>query len=408
MILYLGSAQMFSNVVRIVSGLLVAGFVIPEVLGTFNGIGIIMGYLPILQLGIMNGLNRDLPYYFGKGEFEKARKYASVTQFWELFLSVLAFSVLIFLSAFYLLKSNFIFAAGFFSYALASIHHYYGMNYLQVLFRTNQDFNKLSSITLIVSIISLVSVLLVWKWKFYGLCLRSIITFTVEIFLLWRWKPLSVKPKFDFAILKEINKVGLPIFIVGIIFSLWSTVQNTFVLRLGGAEAFGLFQLALMIETSLGVVVFSVSQVVYPKMAFEYGAGKNIKELLQVSFKPILFIFVFLIPSIVIAWIFLPYAVEWLLPKYIDGVEAAQWTMLLLFVSIWAVNNNIFNVIKKQQDFLVSIIAGMLVYTFVLFIMHRFDGFSLKHFPQAMLIGKASQLMLGYFFIWKYSKSKSR
>lgn len=406
MILYLGSAQMFSNVVRIISGLLVAGFVLPEVLGTFNGIGIVMGYLPILQLGIMNGLNRDLPYYFGKGEFDKAKKYASVAQFWELSLSVLVFSILIFLSVFYFFKGNLLFAAGFFSYALASIHHYYGMNYLQVLFRTNQDFNRLSSITLIISVISLASVLFVWKWKFYGLCLRSTVTLLVEVFLLWKWKPLSVKPKFDFAILKEINKVGLPIFIVGIIFSLWSTIQNTFVLKLGGVEQFGLFQLALMIETSLGVVVFSVSQVVYPKMSFEYGKGKGIKDLLQVSFKPILFIFLFLIPSILIAWIFLPYAVNWLLPKYVNGVGAAQWTMLLLFISIWAVNNNIFNVIKKQGDFLISIIAGMLVYTAALLILHHYEGFSLKHFPQAMFIGKCSQLLIGYFFIWRYLNSK--
>jgi O-antigen/teichoic acid export membrane protein len=405
MILFLGSAQMFSNVVRIISGLLVARFVLPEMLGTFNGIGIIMGYLPIMQLGIMNGLNRDLPYYFGKGEYDRAKNYASVTQFWELTLSLMAFSVLTFLSVFYLFRSNFIFAAGFFSYALASIHHYFGLNYLQVLFRTNQDFNKLSSITIIISIISLLSVFFVWKWKFYGLCVRSVVTVITELFLLWKWKPLSVRPKFNFAILKEINKIGLPIFIVGIIFSLWGTFQNTFVLKMGGAEKFGLFQLALMIETSMGVIVFSVSQVIYPKMAFEYGAGKKISELLRLSFKPILFIFIFLIPSIFIAWIFLPYAVEWLLPRYVKGVEAAQWTMLLLFISIWAVNNNVFNVVNKQGDFLISIIIGMAVYIIVLFVLNT-NGFSLKHFPQAMIVGKGSQLVVGYLFLLKYLKHK--
>jgi len=397
---------MFSNVVRIISGLLVARFVLPELLGTFNGIGIIMGYLPILQLGIMNGLNRDLPYYFGKGEFERARKYASVTQFWELSLSLLAFSILVFLSVYYFFKSNYLFAAGFFSYALASIHHYFGLNYLQVLFRTNQDFNKLSSITLIISIISLLSVLFVWRWKFYGLCVRSVVTLTTELFLLWKWKPLSVKPKYDFAVLKEINKVGMPIFIVGIIFALWSTIQNTFVLKLGGAEEFGLFQLALMIETSMGVIVYSVSQVVYPKMAFEYGAGKDVKDLLRLSYKPILAIFILLIPSVFIAWIFLPYAVNWLLPKYGNGVEAAQWTMLLLLISIWAVNNNIFNVLKKQGDLLISILLGMVAYTITLFFLQSINGFSLKNFPQAMIVGKLSQLIIGYFFIWRYLKTR--
>ena len=302
MILYLGSAQMFSNVVRIISGILVARFVIPELLGTFNGLGIIIGYLPILQFGIMNGLNRELPYHFGRGETEKAKSFASVAQFWELFLSSASFSILLFLAVFYFFRSNFLFAAGFFTYAFASIHHYFGLNYLQILFRTNQDFNKISSITIIISIISLISVVFVWKWNFYGLCLRSLSMITTELLLLWKWKPLVVKPQFDIKIFKEISKIGLPIFIVGIIFSLWGTIQNTFVLKMGGVTQFGFFQLAIMIESSLGVIALSVAQVVYPKMAFEYGAGREIKDLLKLSLKPILAVFFLLIPSILLIW----------------------------------------------------------------------------------------------------------
>jgi len=407
MILYLGSAQMFSNAVRIISGLLVAKFVLPHVLGTFNGFALIISYLPLLQFGIMNGLNRDLPYFLGKGEVAKAKEYASVSQFWELSLSILVFIILTLLAVYYLFESNYLFAAGFFTYALASVHHYYGLNYLQVLFRTNQDFNKLSSITVIISIISLLSVLLVWKWNFYGLCLRSVITVLVELILLWKWKPLSVKPIFNFQILKEVNKVGLPIFIVGIIFLMWGTFQNTLVLKLGGAEQYGFFALALMIESSLGVVALSVSQVIYPKMAFEYGAGKKVKDLLKLSIKPILAIFVLLIPSIIIAWIFLPYFVNWLLPNYIGGVEAARWTLLLLLVSIWAVNNNIFNVLQKQRDLLTSIIIGMIIFAVALYILQYLRGFSLVNFPQAMLIGKLSQLIISYLFIGKYLNLKS-
>jgi O-antigen/teichoic acid export membrane protein len=404
MILYLGSAQMISNVARIISGLLIAKFVVPELLGTFNGIGIIMGYLPILQLGVMNGLNRELPYYFGKGEYEKARGFASVSQSWEIILSCISFAVLLFLALFYFFKSNYLFSAGFLTYAFASIHHYLGLNYLQILFRTNQDFNKISTIALIISLVSLVSIIFVWKWNFYGLCMRNLIITTAEFYLLWRWKPLAVKPVFDLNILKEISKVGIPIFLVGLIFSLWSTIQNTFVLKMGGAEQFGLFQLALMIEASLGVVALSVSQVVYPKMAYAYGAGKKISDLLKISFKPITAVFLFFIPIIIISWIFLPYAVNGIIPKYIEGVAAGRWTLLLLLISILDVNNNLFNVLKRQKDYLISILIGILVYILVLFLFQRMHGFSLIHFPQAMFIGKLTQLAISFIFIYSYSR----
>ena len=405
MIIYLGSSQMISNVLRIINGILVARFMLPEMLGTFNGFGIILSYLPILQLGVMNGLNRELPYCFGKGEIDKAKGYASVAQFWELSLSILAFLILAFFAVYYLFQSKYIYAAGFFTYALSSIHHYYGLNYLQILFRTNRDFNNLSNITLIVSIASLVSVLLVWKWHFYGLCIRSVFTIAVEMFFLWKWKPLSVIPKMDYRIVKEIMKVGLPIFIVGIVFALWGTLQNTLILKLGGAEQYGYFALAFMIEGSMGIIVYSVAQVIYPKMAFEYGEGKRVKELLKLSFKPILFVFIFLIPSILVVWNILPFVVDLLLPKYINGIDAARWTMLLVIISIWGVNNNIFNVLKKQKDFLISIVIGMIIFAITLFVLYNINGFSLIIFPQAMLIGKGTQLVIAYLYIMNYQRN---
>lgn len=406
MILVLSSAQMISNGIRIVSGLLVASFILPKDYGTFTGIGVILGYLPLFQMGVMNGLNRELPYCFGKGDIDKAKEYASVTQFWELFLSALSFSVLTLISFYFLFQSHYIYAAGFFTWAIASINYYYGDNYLHILFRTNNDFNKISIITLILATTALATVLLVWKWKFYGLCVRAIILIAIELLLLWRWKPLAVLPKWDYSIFKEIIKIGLPIFIVGIAFTLWRTLQNTLVLKLGGAEQFGFFSLALMIEGSVGIVAFSIEQVIYPKMSFEYGKGKGIKELLKLSYKPILYTFLFLIPSIIIGWMLIPYFVEWLLPKYYGGVDAARWTLLLLLFSIFGVNNSLFNVLKKQKDLLISLSFGILSFISTLFSLYYLKGFSLVIFPQAMIVGKLVQLTIGYFYISIYLKNE--
>ena len=405
MIIYLGSSQMISNIVRIISGILVAGFVLPEILGTFNGIGIIIGYLPILQLGVMNGINRELPYCFGKGEIDKAKGYASVAQFWEIALSLMAFLVMTLIAVYYLFQAEYVFAMGFLTYGLSAIYHYYGQNYLQILFRTNHDFNKLSNISLIVTFVSLITVILVWKWQFYGLCIRSTILVAVEMYFLWKWKPFFVMPVWDFQLLKEIVNVGMPIFIVGIVFALWTTLHNTLILKMGGVEQFGLFSLALMVGGSVGIFTSSIEQVIYPKMSYEYGKGNGINDLLKLSYKPILYTFLFLIPSIFIGWIMLPFFVDWFLPNYSPGIEAARWTMLLLLVGIWGVNNNVFNVVKKQKDLFYSIVAGVFVFTVALFGLYNFKGFSLVIFPQAMLIGKLTQLSIAYLYLFYYHKN---
>ncbi|HEY3388742.1 MAG TPA: oligosaccharide flippase family protein [Prolixibacteraceae bacterium] len=402
MIIYLGSAQMISNVARIIGGLLVASIIIPKLYGIFTGIGIVIGYLPILLFGVMNGLNRELPFCLGRGERNKAMDYASVVQFWELGLSIISFSFLTFISIYYLFQTNYIFAAGFFTYALSSVHYFYGINYLSILYRTNNDFNKLSNILLISAAVSFVSILLVWKWQFYGLCIRAILTSVVELYFFWKWRPFSVVPKWDLQILKEVLKVGFPIFTVGLVSTLWATLQNTFVLKFGGAEQFGLFALAVMIENSMGIIETSVSHVIYPKMAFEYGAGKGVKELLKISLKPILFSFFVLLFSIAAGWYLIPFFVEWLLPKYIGGIEAARWTLFLLLASILGVNNSIFNVLKKQKDYLISLLIGIFAFIVLLVVLYYENGFSLVIFPQSMLFGKIIQLVIGYFYISKY------
>ncbi len=56
-------------------------------------------------------------------------------------------------------------------------------------------------------------------------------------------------------------------------------------------------------------------------MSYEYGTGKGINDLLKLSYKPILYTFLFLIPTIFIGWIILPFFVNWLLPKYVMALK---------------------------------------------------------------------------------------
>lgn len=47
-----------------------------------------------------NGLNRELPYYLGKGNKEVAHNFASVAQYWEILLAIISCSILFILGVF--------------------------------------------------------------------------------------------------------------------------------------------------------------------------------------------------------------------------------------------------------------------------------------------------------------------
>jgi O-antigen/teichoic acid export membrane protein len=402
MILFLGSSQMISNVIRIVSGLLIAKLVLPQTLGLFNGYGLILGYLPILQVGVMNGLNRELPYLFGKNKPEQANKIAAVAQFWELGLAILVSTVLIILATIQLSHGHYIQAAGYFTYALVSFHKFYGINYLHILFRSNSDFNKLSVITLVVALFSLVLILPVWLWGFYGLGLRLILVSLIEFGLLWEFKPLIVKPRFETVVFKEIVKVGFPIYVVGYVFALWTVIQNTIVFKYGGSQQYGFFSLSIMVQASLAILIGAVTSVLYPKLAFEFGKGATVKTLLQLSFKPVFIVFAILVPSVIILWYLLPIVVTIWLPKYIGGIQAAQWTLLTLLISVFGTFNVIFNVVKRQKDYLISIVAGIVSYLGMIYSLYSIHGFTLVMFPKAMMVGLFVQIVISFIYLNSY------
>lgn len=404
MMLNTASSQMYSNIITILGGLITARLVVPEVYGCYNSYGLIISYLPILQIGISNALNRNLPYYIGKGD--KGRAYAEVanSHAWELLLSCVCSMILIMLCLYNITKGDYDSAWGFGTFAVTAFYSIYGTYYLGILYRTNRDFNKLARITITVTTTSFLAIILVYWWGYEGLCLRQVLTCVLNLYLLWLWKPLDIKPKFNKDIFKSMLKIGIPIFIVGIVYSYWGTINNTIVLKLGGTEQFGLYALATMVFSVLGIFSNSITQVLYPKMCQAYGGGASISEVCKLPVKYVLVILVCLIPTIAIIWILLPFVVEFLLPNYLEGVKAAQWMTLLLLPSLFGVFNNAFNIFKHQMDYLKSIILGILIYLITIIILYQYYGYDLAIFPIAMFVGKCAQLISTTYYLRKYIK----
>jgi len=404
MIIGFSGAQLYGNIVRLLSGFIIAKLLLPELLGLFNGFALILGYIVIAQLGIMNALNRELPYLIGKGQRDTALKYASTAQWWEIFLSIISFVVLFSISIYYFYNKNYIYAAGLITFAIAAVYQFYGVNYLQILYRTNGDFNKLSMNSIIVSTVGLIGVLFVWKWAFWGLCLRYIINNLVELLLLWKWKPISVKPVFDKVVFKQLLQIGLPIFFVGVLFSLWGTLHDTLLLKIGGAKNLGLYALTTMILASLTIVSNTINQVIYPKLSLLYGQGKTIKQLYIIPVAPLKVYILLIIPTVVVLYFGIPYLVNYLLPQYNEGINVAQCSLALLIINGFSVYNLMFNVLKRQKDYFISIVVGIVVFVVFLLLLNIYWGFNLINFPMAMIAGRIMQLVIAYLYLKSYLK----
>lgn len=422
----LAGGNLLSSFLRMAGGILQAKFVLPEVLGLFNGIGLVLGYAPFLQLGILNGLNRELPYFIGKGDRARVNELAAAAQAWAIAVSAVVSTTLLAVAGWHLLRGAMWEAAGWATNAVMAFILFYSTTYLQTTYRTAHDFARLAMVNVVQNAVALVLVVLVAVLSFYGMCLRAIISGAAGMALLYWWRPVRVGPKWNLGHLKHLLVIGAPIFGVGQLYAWWSVVDPTLVLLCTGTYGMGLYAMVMVAGSTVELLPSAVSQIVYPRMAEHFGRTHRLADLLRMSVKPTAITAAAMVPTIALAWILVEPVVQWILPKYVEAVPAMRWSLLVPFLSSFFPVLSVFNVVRRQDLYVVAILLGMGTYVgtlmwlvsdmlppaaFVNAVCLALSGSrpelppitnyasALVAFPQAMLAGRAVFVVVCYAFV---------
>lgn len=398
-IAYLTAGNLFSTFLTALGGLIIGRLVDPSTLGLFNGIGLVLSYASLLQLGVLSGLSRELPYFIGAGDRPRAEKMCAAAQAWALALGTGVSAALLGISVWQLARGELWMAAGWFTNALLAAQVFY-TDYLQVTYRTAADFARIAVVRVVGQAALLVFLVLVIPFDFYGLCMRALFAGALTLALLFRWRPVRVGPKIALGDLKHLLRIGLPMFLVGQVLAYWIVVDQTLVLRLGGTRMMGLFSMVIMVRGTVQTLPAAVSQVFFPRLSQKHGEGKSLSELLRDITKPIALTAVALIPMILALWWALGPVTRFLIPQYADAVPAMQWALLLAFATCFEPVITVLTVTRRQTLRLVSILPGIAAYAGCLLWLIR-DEMRLVAFPQAMLVGRTVYILVAYAIIYR-------
>jgi len=317
-------------------------------MGLWNTLFVITSYTFILQLGVINGLNRELPYYLGKNDIDKAYQLAAN----GLFVAMIAGMISLILALF-----SFVYAIWFYNadiltlFTLLAISFiviiYFYQNYLIVTYRTNSAFRKLSNVYLINSLIILVSLILVWKYRYNGFLVRSVV---LSIFLtlgLHLFRPIKkIKPVYKKEHFLTLLKTGIPLFLGGYIGGLAKTINRVFLANFAGIIYVGYYSPALAILVVMNMFPAQVAQYLYPQMSFEYGKTGNKQKLWGWVWKSTFGLILILLPVGIAAWFILPWAIQNFFPAYTSGIFAAQLAVISGILTGSLVGINVLNSIK--------------------------------------------------------------
>jgi O-antigen/teichoic acid export membrane protein len=315
------------NVIQMAANIVILRWLDPEDLGLWQSVMLIQSYSFILQLGALNGLNRELPYSMGAGDDKAAVGLAGTAQS----VAVTAAGLLIAggLGS-WLILSNIMLRYGTLAVFLVSAAEIY-RNYLIVTYRAEKAFGTLANILLCEAIMAIVTLPLVYYFGYWGLAGRYLFLSLFGLTVNFIYRPLHAPLRFRFDHFLTLLKVGLPVYALGYLLTVSGTFPRVILLTESGEEGVklvGLFAPVYAVMTLLQMIPYSIGQYVYPHMSYRYGKTGDPKSLWSIAWKVSIFPLIAAVPAVLACLFVLPWLIDVFFSKYSESIPAVRFGLI--------------------------------------------------------------------------------
>lgn len=379
--LLFSSSSIILSVVKLITGIIIIKWVIPADVGMWNSVSLIQSYAAILQLGALSGLNRELPFFIGKGDNDYTIRLAETANAFITYLNyaLLVICVLVSAYVYFFVSDDVKLLFGILSIGVIIVSAFYN-TYLNVTYRASHEFVKLSKIQLYISGFTLVTIVLPYFFNYYGLVLRTVLISVFTTFFVYIIRPIRVKPKFTKKSFKELIKTGLPIYAVGYLDDLSRTFNRTILLTIGGVVVVGFYSPAIAILSGIAMLPSAIGQYIYPQMSYNLGKFNDAKKLWKWVWKSAFAMLMIGLPAVVIGWFALPFFIEKYFHNYIPGIFAAQMALIAGVLDSAGIGVNVLNTLKAFKWLTILLVFKLASFWFLMqffaSIMTPIDGVS--------------------------------
>jgi hypothetical protein len=165
-----------------------------------------------------------------------------------------------------------------------------------------------------------------------------------------------VKPKWGTAQLVQLVKVGIPIWMVGQLYTFFTSMDRLMLVK--STQTLGYFTIAILVSTFVRQIPLAFSLVLYPQMAHRYGQAHCAMDIWRIAKQGALGALALGLVAGVFGWLLLPTFVRMVLPKYSPGIRAAQLNGFIGLAMGLSLFDNVYNVIKRQDLYVINLVIG--------------------------------------------------
>ncbi len=323
----------------------------PDIWGLWLILNLGVAYIGLFHLGLINAMNREVPYFRGMEDEEQVRLIESVTLGVVLVSAVVVGAVIVFGSMIFSpesLQGPLSTLALLLAVSLLSI-------YLQTSLKANSRFYRMSWQQLaFAGLLPLAVIPLTRRFGLPGFIGGQAIAITVVavgMTVIWKF---NLRPRFDRRETLRLMRIGLPILGVGILYVLLTTADRLVIISLLDRTRLGYYGLAIMVVGIIGLIPMLVAQQSYPRMAEVWGRTGRVSEVMVWVRRQVMMSAGITIPVVALVLLAATPFVTRFLPDYVPGIGAMKIIVIgPLFLALAAGFGNLLNVLNRQVWYLV-------------------------------------------------------
>lgn len=367
-ILYIFSS-IVAPIISILGNIIVTIYINPTDMGIINNVMLIVTYASFLQLGVFNGLNRNISFYKAQNRLDIVQSMVNTSHTVSLIVAGIGalFGVWY---GFYVKNSGFLYLMSaillFCQLVFTPLFTHYDTTY-----RSGQEFQRLASIkfieSLIYSIIVFFPVLLGYIGKIISDSIKPILSFCLRV----HKQPIKSTGYGRVNDYYNLLKTGFPMLLSGYLWNLFQVADQTYISANFGVDELGLYSLSRYCVLAFMILPQAINAVLYPKASSQYGVTGNQLVLIQFWKKSLFLYIALLFPIVLLLYFLAPLVVSYVMPQYIPGIECMKINLITCCSFIYMGPSVIFGVLRKNLLYIIMIGVCLVLFWLIVSFYHH-------------------------------------
>lgn len=321
-----------STLARVVRGFVIAGILGPAQMGVVSTGNLLLNYAQYADLGIAQGLNREIPMDLGRGADDRAAEWV-----WYGLLGKLIAGLVVFVGAIAWALSPLgsgqpdsvrlvIVIAGATSLVAGIVLVF------QFVSKSYSDFDGAARMAVTLALANLAAGIIGARLAgAVGVASGVLVASSIAAAYGWyRVRPVRM-PAITRRRLLELIRIGMPLALLTFMGFNLENIDQVIILSLLDRESLGLYAIVLQAGGLLTLTALSVSNVVGPRLVRRYAESGSLEAIADLTWKPALALSALLPVVVCASWVVGPLAIRWLLPQYISSVGPFKIYMTAMF-----------------------------------------------------------------------------